>query len=111
MQYCHYWQKKLRDNKEIEFPDEICQAAAKITDGFSFAYIQEAFVTALLSIAREKEVTVEAEERDVVGELQGDWDLIDVADKDKDLDDYILWRKLKYQIELLRKELGNEEGD
>merc|ERR1712098_623856 len=62
VQYCHYWQKKLRDNKEIEFPDDICRAAAKITDGFSFAYIQEAFVTALLSIAREKEGTVEAEE-------------------------------------------------
>ena len=112
MQYCHYWQKKLRDNKEIEFPDDICRAAAKITDGFSFAYIQEAFVTALLSIAREKEGN-ETEERNEVDELQGAWDLIDVADADKgkDLDDYILWRKLKYQIELLRKELGNEEGD
>ncbi|KAJ9498907.1 hypothetical protein H2202_005584 [Exophiala xenobiotica] len=110
VQYCHYWQKKLRDNKEIEFPDEICQAAAKITDGFSFAYIQEAFVTALLSIAREKDGAVKTEEGNEVEELQGAWDLIDIADKEKDLDDYILWRKLKYQIELLRKELGNEES-
>jgi hypothetical protein len=111
VQYCHYWQKKLRNNKEIEFPDEICQAAAKITDGFSFAYIQEAFVTALLSIAREKDGAVKTEEGNDVEELQGAWDLIDIADKEKDLDDYILWRKLKYQIELLRKELENEDGD
>ncbi|KAK5452141.1 hypothetical protein LTS15_007205 [Exophiala xenobiotica] len=113
VQYCHYWQQKLRDNKEIDFPDEICQAAAKITEGFSFAYIQEAFVTALLSIAREKQGAAETEEGDDMDELQGAWDLIEVAntDNEKDLDDYILWRKLKYQIELLRKELGNKEGD
>ncbi|KAK4890923.1 hypothetical protein LTR28_002533, partial [Elasticomyces elasticus] len=49
--YCHYWQKKLSDNKEVEFPDELCTAIAKITDDFSFAYIQEAFIAALLTIA------------------------------------------------------------
>jgi hypothetical protein len=70
-------------------------------------------VTALLSIAREKEGATKTEEGNDVEDLQGAWDLIDVADtyNEKDLDDYILWRKLKYQIELLRKELGNEEGD
>ncbi|KAJ2971269.1 hypothetical protein NUW58_g9464 [Xylaria curta] len=53
--YCKFWQKKLSDNKDIEFPDELCDAIAEITDKFSFAYMQEAFVAALLAIARRSE--------------------------------------------------------
>ncbi|GAB7355805.1 hypothetical protein MBLNU459_g6481t1 [Dothideomycetes sp. NU459] len=49
--YARFWQGKLKDNKELEFPDEMCNAIAKITDGFSFAYMQEAFVAALLALA------------------------------------------------------------
>lgn len=49
--YSKFWQGKLADNKDIEFPDEICDELASITDGFSFAYMQEAFVAALLALA------------------------------------------------------------
>ncbi|KAM0717311.1 hypothetical protein Q7P37_007163 [Cladosporium fusiforme] len=49
--YAGYWQGKLRSNKDIKFPDELCNAMAGITDGFSFAYIQEAMVASLLAIA------------------------------------------------------------
>ena len=35
VQYCKYWQHKLSDNKDVEFPDEICEAVAEITDKFS----------------------------------------------------------------------------
>ncbi|EXJ70486.1 uncharacterized protein A1O5_06555 [Cladophialophora psammophila CBS 110553] len=121
VQYCKYWQKKLRDNEEIEFPDEICPAAAKITDDFSFAYIQEAFVTALLEIARDTdrggrggETATGKDEK--MEELHEQWDLLEIdcegrvnaSARDKDLDDYILWRKLKHQIELLRKQISKE---
>lgn len=119
VKYCHYWQEKLKDNKEIEFPDEICKAAAKITDGFSFAYIQEAFVTALLDIARSsgsgRGLGVNA-----VEELRQDWEVLDLEDstpvrsakKDhKDLNDYILWRKLKFEVEQLRKQIGDGKGE
>ncbi|UNI20561.1 hypothetical protein JDV02_006637 [Purpureocillium takamizusanense] len=51
--YAHFWQGKLAPNRDIEFPDELCTAIARITDGFSFAYLQEAFVAALLAIARD----------------------------------------------------------
>lgn len=51
VQYCEFWKRKLRDNKEIEFPHKLCTAIASITDRFSFAYMQEAFVAALLEIA------------------------------------------------------------
>ena len=116
VKYCQYWQRKLEDNKEIEFPDEICEEAAKITDGFSFAFIQEAFVSALLEIAREKDRVAERSEDDVQ-ELQEQWEMLDIAGEDtvrtarkeKDLDDYILWRKLKHQIDELRKELSKEK--
>ncbi|KIX06380.1 uncharacterized protein Z518_04356 [Rhinocladiella mackenziei CBS 650.93] len=111
VKYCQYWQRKLKDNKGIEFPNEICEAAAKITDQFSFAYIQEAFVSALLTIAREnkddnmngngngndyggqheervkeKETMTEDEvnEMDQVDEgqeLQNEWDVLDITDE------------------------------
>lgn len=50
-QYAKFWQQKLKDNKDVEFPDHLCPAIAKITEDFSFAYMQEAFVAALLAIA------------------------------------------------------------
>ena len=50
--YAQFWQGKLKSNKEIPFPDELCGKIADITDGFSFAYMQEAFVATLLAIAR-----------------------------------------------------------
>ncbi|KAL1301972.1 hypothetical protein AAFC00_002427 [Neodothiora populina] len=49
--YAKFWQTKLSDNEDIEFPDEICEGMSKITDGFSFAYMQEAFIAALLALA------------------------------------------------------------
>jgi len=53
-QYAHFWQEKLKDNKDLAFPDALCGAIAGITGGFSFAYMQEAFVASLLAIARRK---------------------------------------------------------
>lgn len=73
VQYAQFWRHKLlngdaeveRDEK-VQFPEAMCPAVAHITDGFSFAYIQEAFVASLLAIAsREIE---QAEEIQGVGE-------------------------------------------
>ncbi|GME28395.1 ATPase AAA+ type core [Neofusicoccum parvum] len=50
--YCEFWKNKLKGKKSIEFPDKLCPAIADITDGFSFAYLQEAFVATLLELAR-----------------------------------------------------------
>ena len=51
IQYCEYWRTKLLDNEDVKFPVVLDKAIASITNGFSFAYIQEAFVAALLAIA------------------------------------------------------------
>ena len=88
VQYCKFWQGKLSDNENIEFPDELCAAIAKITDKFSFAYIQEAFVAALLAIAAEE-----------------DDEETTMAEKDDELDRYLLWRQIKKQVQILREEM------
>ncbi|KAK5127612.1 hypothetical protein LTR85_006952 [Meristemomyces frigidus] len=48
--YCQYWQRKLQTNSKVEFSDELNGIVAKLTEGFSFAYMKELFVQALLAI-------------------------------------------------------------
>jgi transitional endoplasmic reticulum ATPase len=46
--YAAYWQQKLQSNEDINFTNEICQAVAESTEGFTFAYLKELFVQTLL---------------------------------------------------------------
>lgn len=48
--YCEHWKKKLADNPSIDFPSELSPFIAKITNGFSFAYLKELFISSLLLI-------------------------------------------------------------
>lgn len=50
-QYAQYWQRKLKDNKDITFPESLVEKVADLTKGFSFAYLKEAFVSTLVSLA------------------------------------------------------------
>ena len=50
--YCQFWRKKLLDSDLVDFPEELCPLIAKLSEGFSFAYLKELFVIALLTIAR-----------------------------------------------------------
>jgi transitional endoplasmic reticulum ATPase len=50
--YAEYWHKKLLKNKTVAFEEELCPIIAQLTDGFSFAYMKELFVMALLSLVR-----------------------------------------------------------
>jgi len=94
--YCKFWQKKLADNKSIEFPDELCDAIADITHDFSFAYIQEAFVAALLVLARGSP------------ETEDDWVLAEAVRDD--LDKLVLWVEIQKQVAILRESMGKEES-
>ena len=108
----------------MKFPDELCLAIAKITDGFSFAYIQEAFVAALVEIAAEREAAADGEiKRDTMA--MDEWEFVeeeedrsanadspaggggDGDDQRPDLDKYLLWRVIKKQVAILRKELND----
>lgn len=106
VQYSEFWRRKLADNESIEFPEKLNRAIASITEDFSFAYMQEAFVAALLAIAgAEDDNDPEKEGAEEPSEDQED--LILVC-KEDDLNRYLLWRQMKIQIELLRAELGDE---
>ena len=123
VKYCHFWQTKLKKggNEDIEFPDRLCVAIADITDGFSFAYIQEAFVAALVVIAGRREDGTEAKIRGEDAPLDR-WEFVEEedtrpADADRhsggddegpDLDTYLLWRVIKEQVAMLRKELNGK---
>ncbi|OAA81191.1 ATP-dependent Zn protease [Akanthomyces lecanii RCEF 1005] len=109
--YCHFWQSKLASNKSIEFPDKLCEAIAKITDDFSFAYMQEAFVAALLAIARHEGADgsndgVSDDEYGVATvDLADEWvGVVDPTSRDDvDLEHFKLWVEIKKQIEILRE--------
>jgi transitional endoplasmic reticulum ATPase len=128
--YCEFWQDKLKKggNEDVKFPDELCLAIAKITDGFSFAYIQEAFVAALIEIAAGGESVADGEiKRDTIA--MDEWEFVgeeeeeeeedrsanadspggggDDDDQRPDLDKYLLWRVIKKQVAILRKELND----
>lgn len=100
--YCQFWQRKLKDNKDIDFPDKLCEAVAGITNDFSFAYMQEAFVAALLAIAQG--------EKNKPEELDGGWvDVLDADDGDEDLDENVLWAEIQKQVEILRHGIEKDE--
>jgi len=49
--YCEYWRKKLPDDEELEFTEEICPVIADMTEGFSYAYMKELIMASLLTVA------------------------------------------------------------
>ena len=69
VQYCGFWRKKLHENEDVDFPEVLDKPIARITKGFSFAYMQEAFVASLLAIAAQEE-----EEEDSLEENHGNDD-------------------------------------
>ncbi|KAL8759973.1 MAG: hypothetical protein Q9184_003456 [Pyrenodesmia sp. 2 TL-2023] len=132
--YCRFWRRKLgfedendrvKREGEVEFPMVLCKAIAGITGGFSFAYIQEAFVASLLAIAEiDKNGDGGEGEGNTVGgvdpmyEWEGRWGEVVVegigrlvSDEDKDLERYVLWRQMKKQVNILRDELDSGKGE
>lgn len=113
VKYCQFWQRKLKDNKDVEFPDLLLEPIAKSTDGFSFAYMQEAFISTLLKIASDsdrKHSRGSIRSQDFsMQELEDELVVVTKDDEDKKLDKYLLWREIKVQIENLKKEIG--KGD
>ena len=101
--YCRFWQRKLADNKDVEFPDKLCKAIADITDGFSFAYIQEAFVAALIAIARNSNSGVAGKWGFRGDEIEDGWVGVTASEDDGDLGDLALWVEIKKQVAILRE--------
>ncbi|KAK3361243.1 proteasome-activating nucleotidase [Lasiosphaeria ovina] len=50
--YARFWHRKFASKPDaVDFPDEICDIVAKLTEGFSFAYMQELFMASLLELS------------------------------------------------------------
>ncbi|TKA62119.1 hypothetical protein B0A49_08269 [Cryomyces minteri] len=90
---------KLKGKRFITFPKKLCGAIAGITQGFSFAYMQEAFVATLLVIARHHVDTHGDKACDDGGGGN-------VGGNDDDLDDYEFWRIMKEQVKIPRSDMG-----
>ncbi|KAH6226714.1 hypothetical protein HBI42_012800 [Parastagonospora nodorum] len=108
VQYAQFWQNKLKDNKDIEFPDDLCSKVAEITDKFSFAYMQEAFVASLLAIAvrggKSEEVDKWSGPQDPLSQLR-----ISVGGgDDPDLDHLELWVEIQKQVKILKEEMDEK---
>lgn len=94
--YCEFWRRKLQNKPKIAFPHKLCPAMASVTDGFSFAFLQECFVATLLTLAREDDEDSHQQR----------------VQLNSDLDQYPLWRAFKEQAKALRKQIdsGDEDG-
>ena len=130
VQYAQFWRKKLEGNKKIEFPEVLCGMIADITDGFSFAYMKEAFVASLLVIVASKgdfkdsedsakkvfieEQVTAMKQRLFVGNnvvfgknviIGGGSD--DDPDGRKEAEKTLLWKEIQKQVKILRDEMEN----
>ena len=104
--YCEYWRRKLRNNKDIDFPKKLCPAMASVTDGFSFAFMQECFVATLLTLAND-----ELGAEDTYGGAGSNRTNPRPFDSDNDnLEDYKLWTTFKKQADILRKEVEGQKS-
>lgn len=91
-QYCEYWCGRLAD-KAMDSPLRVCSAIAGITDGFSFAYLQEAFISSLLVVANEQgEAGKRTEEK------------AQSIDSNS-LESVLFWRVMNQQVSKLRNEI------
>ena len=112
--YCKYWRKKLsKKHSSIKFPSKLCPAIAGITADFSFAYLKEAFVATLLTIAGRRsehdddsDDLVDLSTKQALG---GGPDDGDDDDDDKPLEEYELWREMKKTVALLRGDMGKKD--
>jgi transitional endoplasmic reticulum ATPase len=113
VQYAQFWQNKLKDNKDVEFPDKLCPKIAEITDKFSFA----ATLLAIAVRGEKAELLVMRENH----RWAGPDDPMTQVDKqarcernygpssgDDDVDKLELWVEMKKQVKILKDEMDEK---
>ena len=112
--YCGYWRRKLQYNKKIEFPEKLSPAIADITQGFTFAYLKEAFVSTLLAMARRDE---DGDDEDGCGQWPFSHEDFSPNRHSKHIHDYKdisdlpLWIEIQKQVKILREDMDSAEKD
>lgn len=120
VQYAKFWQDKLEDNKDLDFPDSLCTKIAEITDKFSFAYMQEAFVASLLAIAARGGQDINDAQReserwagplDPMSQVNTDAVLARLANEgtNPDIEKLELWIEIQKQVKILREEMAGKD--
>ncbi|KAF1842241.1 P-loop containing nucleoside triphosphate hydrolase protein [Cucurbitaria berberidis CBS 394.84] len=115
-QYAKFWQGKLEENNDLDFPDKLCAKIAEITDKFSFAYMQEAFVASLLAIAARGGQDINDAEReserwagplDPMTHINQDAFVVRVDNegREPDIEKLELWIEIQKQVKILRDEM------
>ena len=103
--YCEHWRNKLTtSSSNLSIPPAFSSAVANRTEGFSFAYLQEAFVSGLLSIARSRRSAVEKRKAASLGSGSPE----DASSAETDfglLKKNPVWCALEYQVEVLKNEM------
>lgn len=103
--YCEHWRTKLgTSSSNLSIPPAFSAAVANITEGFSFAYLQEAFVTALLSIVRSRLPAVEKWKSTGMGSDSPEGSSSAEAEIEL-LKKNPVWNAMKQQVEILKKEM------
>lgn len=107
--YRDYWRRKVKNNKSIEFPRKLSPAIAEITASFSFAYLKEAFVAALVVIAGNGDQELNRREADDKYNGGEDWGDNGYGGDGggEDLNDLTLWVEMKKRVKLLREDMGD----
>lgn len=54
--YAKYWQAKLADKKDIDFPDSLAEEVANLTYDFSFAFLKECLSVSSLILSSNKAI-------------------------------------------------------
>ena len=95
LKYCNSWKSRLASNQSVDFPSGLSEAIADITEGFSFAYLKEAFITSLLAI---------------VGSRKGNSSnandgLSEPEEKESEFDRNVFWQVVSKQVQTLRIEM------
>ncbi|MCJ1430860.1 hypothetical protein MMC27_000210 [Xylographa pallens] len=134
--YCEFWRHKLRNKPSIEFPEMLCHAMASIMTEFSFAYMKEAFIATLLTIAGNRTEELDTESRVVdkatpieqvkLPPLEGrnqtetanlkamfveymtNIDCYPEKPREDDLEKYEIWRVMVTQVKILRDDMAGE---
>ena len=93
---------KLSRNKSIDFPPELSKAIADITEGFSFAYLKEAFVNSLVVILAVQRGT--SKEPEAADESPGINEISENRSSSA-VESNLLYRVLRNNIQILRHEM------